>query len=93
MSHASLSSVVQYCDRTLRTDAIGDYDGAVNGLQVANSGKVTRIAATVDASLATVKLAIGCRRRNSSRRNCRRGGSAGGASRAVLEFAPAVDGE
>jgi len=58
MSHASLSSVVQYCDRTLRTDAIGDYDGAVNGLQVANSGKVTRIAATVDASLATVKLAI-----------------------------------
>jgi len=30
----------------------------VNGLQVENSGSVTRIAATVDASLATVKLAI-----------------------------------
>jgi len=30
----------------------------VNGLQVENSGKVTRIAATVDASLATVKLAV-----------------------------------
>src|SRR6185312_377205 len=29
-----------------------------NGLQVENSGSVTRIAATVDASLATVKLAI-----------------------------------
>ena len=37
---------------------IGDYDGAANGLQVENSGAVTRIAATVDASLATVKLAI-----------------------------------
>ena len=41
-----------------RTVEIGDYDGAVNGLQVENSGAVTRIAATVDASLATVKLAI-----------------------------------
>ena len=37
---------------------IGDYDGAANGLQVENSGEVTRIAAAVDASLATVKLAI-----------------------------------
>jgi dinuclear metal center YbgI/SA1388 family protein len=38
--------------------AIGDYDGAANGLQVENAGRVTRIAAAVDASLATVKLAI-----------------------------------
>src|SRR5262245_47142194 len=58
MSKASLAAIVKHCDQLLRTTEIGDYDGAVNGLQVENSGKVTRIAATVDASLATVKLAI-----------------------------------
>lgn len=58
MPKASLASIVKHCDQLLRTAEIGDYSGAVNGLQVENSGKVTRIAATVDASLATVKLAI-----------------------------------
>src|SRR5215469_15294699 len=58
MSKISLGDIVQYCDRVLRTREIGDYDGAVNGLQVQNSGAVTRIAATVDASLATVKVAV-----------------------------------
>ena len=58
MPKASLASIVRHCDRILRTEEIGDYDGAVNGLQVENSGVVTRIAATVDASLATVNLAI-----------------------------------
>ena len=58
MPKTSLAVVVKYSDQLLRTADIGDYDGAVNGLQVENSGSVTRIAATVDASLATVKLAI-----------------------------------
>ena len=58
MLKASLPAIVKHCDQLLRTAEIGDYNGAVNGLQVENSGKVTRIAATVDASLATVKLAI-----------------------------------
>lgn len=58
MSKVSLATVVRYCDRLLRTAAINDYEGAVNGLQVENRGSVTRIAATVDASLATVKLAV-----------------------------------
>jgi dinuclear metal center YbgI/SA1388 family protein len=58
MPNASLVTIVNHCDRILRTKEIGDYDGAVNGLQVGNRGGVTRIAATVDASLATVKLAI-----------------------------------
>jgi dinuclear metal center YbgI/SA1388 family protein len=58
MLKVPLASVVRYCDRLLRTVDIGDYDGASNGLQVENSGKVTKIAAAVDASLATVKLAI-----------------------------------
>jgi dinuclear metal center YbgI/SA1388 family protein len=53
--------MVRYCDRTLRTSEIKDYDGAANGLQVENSGRVTRIAAAVDASLATVKLAVAAR--------------------------------
>ena len=58
MPKISLAKIVQHCDRILRTTDIGDYDGAANGLQVDNSGVVTRIAAAVDASLATVKLAI-----------------------------------
>jgi dinuclear metal center YbgI/SA1388 family protein len=58
MPKVSLKSIVAYCDKILRTRDIGDYDGAVNGLQVENRGGVTRIAASVDASLSTIKLAI-----------------------------------
>jgi len=58
MTKVPLSKIAAHCDKILRTAAIGDYDGAVNGLQVNNSGSVTRLAAAVDASLATVKLAI-----------------------------------
>jgi len=58
MSKTSLAAVVKHCDALLRTGEIGDYDGAANGLQVENGGGVTRIAAAVDASLATVKPAI-----------------------------------
>ena len=58
MPKPSLAAIVRHCDRILRTDKIGDYDGAVNGLQVENAGAVTRIAAAVDASLATVRLAV-----------------------------------
>ena len=58
MSKVPLESIVGHCDKILHTKEIGDYDGAVNGLQMANHGSVTRIAAAVDASLATVKLAI-----------------------------------
>jgi dinuclear metal center YbgI/SA1388 family protein len=59
MPKTPLFKIVAHCDKILRTAAIGDYDGAANGLQVANtSGSVTKIAATVDASLATVKLAV-----------------------------------
>jgi dinuclear metal center YbgI/SA1388 family protein len=58
MPKTSLAAIAGYCDRILHTEKIGDYDGAVNGLQAGNAGTVTRIAAAVDASLATVKLAI-----------------------------------
>jgi dinuclear metal center YbgI/SA1388 family protein len=52
-----LAAIVRYCDRLLRTATIEDYDRAANGLQVENRGSVTRIAAAVDASLATVRMA------------------------------------
>ncbi|MEY4387705.1 MAG: hypothetical protein RLY20_2988 [Verrucomicrobiota bacterium] len=58
MAKASLAQIVRHCDTTLRTRDIKDYDGAVNGLQVENRGTVTRIAAAVDASPATVRKAI-----------------------------------
>jgi len=61
MSAISLATLVKQCDTLLRTAAIGDSAGAANGLQAENSGAVTRIAAAVDASLATVKLAIAAR--------------------------------
>jgi len=57
----SLTEITRYCDRTLRTDRIKDYDGAVNGLQVENKGVIRRIAAAVDASLATIQMAIDAR--------------------------------
>jgi dinuclear metal center YbgI/SA1388 family protein len=58
MPKVPLKTIVAHCDKILRTREIGDYDGAVNGLQTENSGAVTRIAAAVDASLATAKLAV-----------------------------------
>ena len=61
MPNIPLKKIVGHCDHILRTREIGDYDGASNGLQVENSGAVAKIAATVDASLATVKLAIAVR--------------------------------
>jgi dinuclear metal center YbgI/SA1388 family protein len=58
MPKVALATVVRHCDRELRLAAFTDWDGAANGLQVQNRGHVTRLAATVDASLATVRLAI-----------------------------------
>ena len=58
MSKASLAVMVRYCDRLLHTARVQDYERAGNGLQVENSGAVTRIAAAVDATLATVRLAV-----------------------------------
>ncbi len=54
----SLSEVVAALDSELRTVDIPDYSGAVNGLQVANNGTVSRVAVGVDASLATVNAAV-----------------------------------
>ncbi|MCC6242182.1 MAG: Nif3-like dinuclear metal center hexameric protein [Gemmatimonadaceae bacterium] len=53
-STVSLHDVVHALDVELRTADIPDYPGAWNGLQVANSGTVSRVAVAVDASLAAV---------------------------------------
>lgn len=61
MPNASLREFTAYCDTLLRTREINDYDGAVNGLQAENRGSVSRIAAAVDASLATIRMAVEAR--------------------------------
>jgi len=58
MPKISLRKLVEHCDRVLRIREIDDYDGAVNGLQVQNSGSISKIAAAVDASLATAEIAV-----------------------------------
>lgn len=58
MFSAPLAQIVAHCERRLTPAKFTDYDRAWNGLQVENSGRVTRIAAAVDASLSTVELAI-----------------------------------
>ena len=58
MSKTSLTALVRYCDRLLRTDKVEDWERAANGLQVENRGHVTRVAAAVDGSLATIRMAI-----------------------------------
>ena len=47
---ASLEEIVRYTDRFLRIRDVGDWDNALNGLQIENSGRVTRIGAAVDVS-------------------------------------------
>lgn len=53
----SLDELVTYLDRELRTAVISDYPGAMNGLQLANGGKIGRIVAAVDASLPVIAAA------------------------------------
>lgn len=53
-----LEAIVSYSDKLLKTRGFTDWPGAVNGLQAGNNGHVSTIAAAVDASLATVRLAL-----------------------------------
>ena len=46
-----LDQLVAYCDERTRRTEITDFPPAMNGLQVANSGSVTKIGAAVDAGL------------------------------------------
>jgi len=55
---ASLSDIVSYADRFLRIREVGDWDNALNGLQIENSGRVTRIGAAVDVSTRVLNEAV-----------------------------------
>jgi dinuclear metal center YbgI/SA1388 family protein len=46
----SLTKIVEYANRYLCISEIGDWDNALNGLQLQNSGRVNKIAAAVDVS-------------------------------------------
>lgn len=61
MRSIPLADLVRHCDRTLRIAEFKDWDGAANGLQAQNSGRITRIAAAVDARAATLRLAVDAR--------------------------------
>jgi len=54
----SLTEMVRYADEALRVAEIEDYPHALNGLQIENSGEVTRIGAAVDASGHTLRMAV-----------------------------------
>jgi dinuclear metal center YbgI/SA1388 family protein len=53
-----LSQIVSYTNEHLRISEIDDWANALNGLQVENSGAVSKIGAAVDASSRVVSLAI-----------------------------------
>jgi dinuclear metal center YbgI/SA1388 family protein len=55
---AQLADIVGHLDGLLRTVDVPDYDFALNGLQLGNSGRVTRVAAAVDFCLASVRGAV-----------------------------------
>ena len=47
---AALSEIVASTDKFLRISEIGDWENALNGLQIENSGRVSKIGAAVDVS-------------------------------------------
>jgi dinuclear metal center YbgI/SA1388 family protein len=53
-----LSDLVAYLDGYLRVREIPDHPNAVNGLQVENSGSISRLVAAVDASQASIDAAV-----------------------------------
>jgi dinuclear metal center YbgI/SA1388 family protein len=50
--------LVDYLDTLLETNAVPDYSNALNGLQLENSGNVTKVAAAVDFSSRVVMQAV-----------------------------------
>ena len=54
----TLDEIVAFCDRRTRRTAFVDFPGALNGLQVANGGRVTRIGAAVDAGAVPFAQAV-----------------------------------
>lgn len=55
---AKLSEIESYLNSELRLDEVPDYSAAHNGLQLTNTGEVTKVVAAVDASLPVIRKAI-----------------------------------
>lgn len=53
-----LQSICDFLDEFLEIREVEDYPNALNGLHLENDGRVTRIGAAVDASEATIEMAI-----------------------------------
>ena len=53
-----LHEIVAFLDDQLSISGVPDYPGALNGLQLENSGKVTKVGAAVDASLPVIEKAV-----------------------------------
>lgn len=58
ISMQALATIVEHLDRFLRHKEIVDYPQAVNGLQLENQGRITRVCAAVDASERTIAAAV-----------------------------------
>jgi dinuclear metal center YbgI/SA1388 family protein len=54
----ALNEMVDYANKYLRVTEVGDWDNALNGLQIENSGQVRRIGAAVDVSTRVLNEAI-----------------------------------
>ena len=54
---AELKDITAFLDRELKHSEIQDYPGAMNGLQLDNSGSVERVIAAVDATLPVIEKA------------------------------------
>lgn len=63
MSGVSLQELVSYLDGYLRIAEVPDAPAAVNGLQVANSGRLGRVVAAVDVSQAAIDDLVAAGRR------------------------------
>lgn len=55
---ADLDAIVSFCDERARTHEVSDFREALNGLQFANNGQVSKIGAAVDAGLRPFQQAI-----------------------------------
>jgi dinuclear metal center YbgI/SA1388 family protein len=55
---AELTAITAYMDVLLDIPAFPDYPNAFNGLQLENSGRITRVGAAVDSGLKVIEMAI-----------------------------------
>ena len=61
MAKVTLDKIVAHCNRILKPKSFEDWPGAVNGLQVQNSGSVSRIAAALPTKEVPSRLATSAR--------------------------------